>query len=159
MGERSEAKPFDRRSSTVLWWPSAAASIRAVRPSLSLALISAPCFSNDSATWDRNAVIAKRCWRGHLSDPFTGVSPDYIEMTSTEWLRPACVHVWWRQAAEPSLSGWLSPGSARAPGGAHTPPSSPFPMRRSVLTKGWRRDRTEKIYNMHCTFVALCQFV
>lgn len=45
--------PFDSRSSAVLTWPSAAASMSAVRPSLSLALKSAPCFSSSSTTLER----------------------------------------------------------------------------------------------------------
>lgn len=44
--------PFESRSSAVLAWPSEAASISAVRPSLSLTSISAPCFSSISTTWE-----------------------------------------------------------------------------------------------------------
>lgn len=50
--KRCLLSPFDSRSSTVLAWPSEAASISAERPCLSVASMSAPCFSSSSATWE-----------------------------------------------------------------------------------------------------------
>lgn len=52
LGE-SPLSPFNINSSTVLVWPSAAARISALRPCLSLTLISAPCFRSNSTTWNK----------------------------------------------------------------------------------------------------------
>ena len=116
----------------MLIWPSQAASISAVRPSLSLTLISAPCLSNNSTIWKREREV----------NPKTGLLKKKISHASHQTPH-LCVSMFGgtKQRDHPPAVGYLQVWLSLQEERTHLHPPSPWSCAQHWQRVGIERER------------------